>query len=161
FGSESEALFMVSISTPTTLPLTVNYATSDGTAVAGRDYTATSGTLTFNAGVTSAIIRVPILADGVVQSGLSFNLTLSNPAAATLSRAMAAGSTPDTDAASKFFVINDATSSLGGTNTTYKYLSNGTQQAPYGLSLNDLDPRGIAGNAAGTTFWVADSNKTV
>jgi hypothetical protein len=161
FGNENEALFTVTNTTPSTLALAVYYATSDGTAIAGRDYTATSGTFTFAPGVSTDTIGLPILDDGVVQSGLSFNLTLSNPVAAALSQATAAGSITDTDGASKFLVLNDATSSLGGTNTTYKYLSNGTQQAPYGLSLNDLDPRGIAANAAGTTFWVADVNKNV
>src|SRR5262249_50726176 len=161
FGPENEALFTVTNTTASTLPLTVNYATSDGTALAGRDYTATSGTLTFAPGVTSETIRVPILDDGVVQSGLSFTLTLSNPVAATLSRSQGTGAITDNDAAATFYVVNDATSSLGGTNTAYKYRTTGTQQAPFGLSLNDLDPRGVAANAAGTTFWVVDANKNV
>jgi glucose/arabinose dehydrogenase len=161
FGTENEALFTVTNTTASTLPLTVTYATSDGTAIAGRDYTATSGTFTFAPGVTTDTIRVPLLDDGVVQSGLSFNLTLSNPVAATLSRATAAGTITDTDGPSKFYVVNDATSSLGGTNTTYKYLANGTQQAPVGLNLADLDPRGVASNAAGTKQWVVDANQNV
>jgi hypothetical protein len=161
FGTENEAVFTVTSTAPSTLPLTVNYATADGTAVAGRDYTATSGTLTFAPGITSEVIRVPLLDDGIVQSGLSFTLTLSNPQAATLSRSQATGTITDSDVAAKFYVVNDSTSSLGGTNTMYKYQSSGTQQAPYGLNSNDLDPRGIATNAAGTTDWVVDNNKNV
>jgi DNA-binding beta-propeller fold protein YncE len=161
YGPENEALFTVTNTTASTLPLTVNYATADGTAVAGRDYTASSGTLTFAPGVTSETIRVPILGDGVVQSGLNFTLTLSNPQAATLSRSQAVGTITDSDAAAKFYVVNDSTPSLGGTNTAYKYQSSGTAQAPYGLSLTDLDPRGVAANAAGTTEWVVDANKNV
>jgi DNA-binding beta-propeller fold protein YncE len=161
FGTENEALFTITNTTASTLPLTVNYATADGTAVAGRDYSATNGTFTFNAGVTSDTIRVPILDDGAVQSGLTFTLTLSNPEAATLARSQGTGSITDGDTAAKFYVVNDATAALGGTNTAYKYQVAGTQQAPYGLSLNDLDPRGVAANAAGTTEWVVDANKTV
>ena len=41
--------------------VTVDYATSDGDAKAGEDYTATNGTLTIPAGQTSAVIQVPIL----------------------------------------------------------------------------------------------------
>ena len=41
--------------------MTVDYATSDGTAHAGTDYTATAGTLTFGAGETSQTITIPIL----------------------------------------------------------------------------------------------------
>jgi DNA-binding beta-propeller fold protein YncE len=161
FGTENEALFKVTSTTASTLPLTVDYATTDGTAVAGRDYVASSGTLTFAPGVTSEAIRVPLLDDGVPQSGLNFTLTLSNPIAATLARSQATGSITDSDAAAKFYVVNDATPSLGGTNTVYKYQALGTEQAPYGLSLYHLDPRGVAANAAGTTEWVVDANKNV
>jgi sugar lactone lactonase YvrE len=161
FGTENEALFTVTNATPSTLPLTVNYATADGTAVAGRDYAATSGTLTFQPGVTTATIAVPILDDGVVQSGLNFTLTLSNPEAATLGRNQATGTITESDQAAKFYVVNDATPSVGGTNTDYKYQPSGTEQAPYGLSPSDLDPRGVASNAAGTTQWVVDANRNV
>ena len=53
------------------------------------------------------------------------------------------------------------TPSLGGTNTAFKYQASGTEQAPFGLSLNDLNPMGVAANAAGTTEWVVDANKNV
>src|SRR5581483_4335869 len=43
--------------------ITVNFATSDGTAVAGTDYTATSGTLTFTAGQTTQTFSVPLKDD--------------------------------------------------------------------------------------------------
>jgi sugar lactone lactonase YvrE len=161
FGTEKEAVFTVTNTTPSTIPLTVNYATADGTALAGRDYVATSGTLTFAPGVTSETIRVPLLDDGVAQSGLAFTLTLSNPVAATLSRSQATGTITDSDAAAKFYVVNDATSSLGGTNTAYKYQASGSQQAPFSLSAADLDPRGVAANATGTKEWVVDANKNV
>jgi hypothetical protein len=117
--------------------------------------------LTFAPGVTSETIRVPLLDDGAVQSGLNFTLTLSNPQAATLSRSQGTGTITDSDAAAKFYVVNDATSSLGGTNTASKYQASGIAQAPFGLSLNDLDPRGVAANADGTTEWVVDANKDV
>jgi len=161
FGTENEALFTVTNTTPSTLPLTVKYATADGTALAGRDYTATSGTLTFAPGVTSETIRVPILDDGIAESGLSFALNLSNPEAATLSRSQATGSITDSDAAARFYVVNDSTTALGGTNTAYEYQASGTEQAPFGLSLNNLSPRGVAANATGTMEWVVDANKNV
>jgi hypothetical protein len=59
--------------------VTVNYATSDGTAQAGADYSATSGTLTFGAGVTSLQIKVPTIGNTVVNPSRTVNLTLSNP----------------------------------------------------------------------------------
>ena len=59
--------------------VTVDYATSDGTALAGSDYTATSGTLTFQDGERFKDISIPILRDSVVEGGERFFVTLSNP----------------------------------------------------------------------------------
>ncbi|HEV7394867.1 MAG TPA: Calx-beta domain-containing protein [Pyrinomonadaceae bacterium] len=58
--------------------LTIDYATIDGTATAGLDYTATSGTLTFNAGETSKIIQIPILDDAVTELDENFTVVLRN-----------------------------------------------------------------------------------
>ncbi len=54
----------------------VDYSTSDGTGIAGRDYTATSGTLDFVAGETSKTITVPILTDSIIEANESFTLRL-------------------------------------------------------------------------------------
>ena len=57
----------------------VNFATSNGSALAGIDYVSTNGTLTFPDGVTVASFTVPIIDNNVVQNPRSFNVTLSNP----------------------------------------------------------------------------------
>lgn len=59
--------------------VTVSYATSDGTATAGSDYQAASGTLTFGAGETSKTFDVTILADGAGEANETVVLTLSAP----------------------------------------------------------------------------------
>jgi hypothetical protein len=64
-------------------PVTVDYATSDGTAHAGADYTAGSGTLTFGPGDASKTFAVPVANDNVHQGSRSLNLTLSNPGGGT------------------------------------------------------------------------------
>jgi sugar lactone lactonase YvrE len=162
FGTENEALFTVSSTTASTLPLTVSYATADGSAKAGTNYTATpSGTFTFAPGITSDTIRVPILDSGSQTTSLTFTVTLSSPVAATLGQSQGTGTIAPSDQAAKFYVVNDSTPSLGGTNTDYKYQVSGAQQAPYSLSLSDLDPRGVASNAAGTKQWVVDANQNV
>jgi uncharacterized repeat protein (TIGR01451 family) len=66
----------------------VTYATSDNTATAGSDYTATSGTLSFAQGQTSKTFTVSILNDTDAEPPESLNLTLSNPTGgATLGQA--------------------------------------------------------------------------
>jgi subtilisin family serine protease len=61
------------------IPVTVDYQTSDGTAIAGSDYTATSGTLSFAAGETSKSFMIPIVNDTFDEQNKTVNLTLSNP----------------------------------------------------------------------------------
>jgi hypothetical protein len=79
------ATFTVSLVGATTLPVSVQFATMDGTALAGREYTATSGTLTFSPGQTSLPINVPILKDAVFgPASETFTLNLSNPTNATI-----------------------------------------------------------------------------
>ena len=64
--------------------VTVRYATSNGTATAGSDYTATSGTLTFAPGETSKTFSIPIINDVLVEPSETIQLTLSAPVSATL-----------------------------------------------------------------------------
>ena len=59
------------------VPVTVHYATSDGSAKAGADYSATSGTLTFPAGETAQDITVPILNAAGSSPSRSFSVSLS------------------------------------------------------------------------------------
>jgi hypothetical protein len=61
----------------------VQYATADGTAVAGKDYVATSGTLYFNPNQISATISVPVINDTVLRADRSFTVQLSDPALTT------------------------------------------------------------------------------
>ncbi|NJR44104.1 hypothetical protein HC761_01220 [bacterium] len=57
-------------------PLILSYATADGTALAGSDYTAVAGTLFFGANDSSASITVPILLDAVEEPSESFLINL-------------------------------------------------------------------------------------
>jgi hypothetical protein len=62
------------------LDVTVDYATSDGTATAPDDYVASGGTATIPAGATSVTITVPIISDTLDEADETFAVTLSNPA---------------------------------------------------------------------------------
>jgi hypothetical protein len=64
--------------------ITANYATSNGTALAGSDYLAATGTLTFTPGVTTTAFTVPIKDDALDEPDETIALALSNPVNATL-----------------------------------------------------------------------------
>jgi hypothetical protein len=82
-GAGSAALTATLSAAPATT-VTVDYATSDGTATAPADYTAISGTLTFTPGVTQTAFNIAIVDDALVENAETFSVTLSNPVSATL-----------------------------------------------------------------------------
>ncbi len=92
------ARFAVSLSAPSALPVTVSYATVDGSAQAGSDYTAVSGSLSFAAGETERTVEVPVLDDLLHEATEGFSLVLSDASGATLVRASAIGTISDDDA---------------------------------------------------------------
>ena len=75
--------------------VSVDWATSDGTAKAGLDYTAASGTLVFASGETSKTVRVAVLADEEAEGAETMGLTLSNASGAGLADAAATGTVSD------------------------------------------------------------------
>ncbi|WP_419848088.1 Ig-like domain-containing protein [Candidatus Poriferisocius sp.] len=78
-------------------PISVDYATVDGTAVAGGDFTAVSGTVTIPAEARYATVSVPLVDDSAAEGDESFTLALSNPKGAALSSASAAATVSDDD----------------------------------------------------------------
>lgn len=74
-----DANFSVRLTAPCTLPVSIDYGTSNFTAVAGADYVATSGTLVFEPGVTDLTVSVPVLGDVVDELNEQFFLVLSSP----------------------------------------------------------------------------------
>ncbi|MBL3600924.1 MAG: SCO family protein [gamma proteobacterium endosymbiont of Lamellibrachia anaximandri] len=77
--------------------VTVDYATSDGTATAPGDYTAISGTLTFLNGEASKTVTLTPINDTTWELSETFTLTLSNPVDATLGLATATVTVTDDD----------------------------------------------------------------
>jgi len=71
------ATFTVTLSAASGQTVTVNYATADGTATSGSDYTAASGTLTFTPGQTTRTLTVAVLGETVPEANETFFLNLS------------------------------------------------------------------------------------
>ena len=87
--------FRVTLAPAATVPVTVDWATADGTATAGADYTAANGTLTIAAGDTERTVVVTVLADGLAEHEETLTLTLTNPSGAELEDAQATGTIAD------------------------------------------------------------------
>jgi sugar lactone lactonase YvrE len=154
FAPSAQASFTVTLDSASASPVSVNYATADGTALAGTDFTATSGTLAFAPGVTSETINVPITTVATGGPTKTFTMNLSGASGATISDGQATGSILNRQ--TKFFVADS------GTVKTYEYGSGGTSEEITVPQLStDTAPRGVASTAAGTTVWVVDANKNV
>ena len=137
--------------------MSVNYTTSNGTATAGSDYTAASGTLTFADGETSKSISVPINNDTIVEGNETIGMTLSNPTGgATLGNQTTSVLTiQDDDVASQpgSFQFSSSTYSLaenGGTLTITVTRTGGSSGA---VSVNYATSNGVA--TAGADFTAA------
>jgi Calx-beta domain-containing protein/lectin family protein len=76
--------FTVTLSNAASQTVTVTYATANGTALAGLDYTAVSGTLIFNPGVTQQSFTVPFVRDKRTEQTEKFFVNFSNPVGAIL-----------------------------------------------------------------------------
>jgi hypothetical protein len=81
---QTDAKFTISLSLPSSQPVSVNYATADGTAKADSDYQSTSGTLQFAPGETEKTVFVPVVGDTKAEPDEYFFLVLSEAVNATL-----------------------------------------------------------------------------
>jgi outer membrane protein assembly factor BamB len=156
FGHPYPAAFTVSLSYPSVTPVTVSYATADGTATSGSDFTPISDTLTFGPGETTKTVLVPILDDTLAEPAEAFTLNLSNASGGTIARAQGTGTIYDNDS-TKFFVVNDSSSA----DQDYRYGRTGNALGNSALNTGNTAPRGAASTAAGDKVWVVDANKKV
>ena len=89
--------FQVTLNRAATGTVTVDYATTDGTATAGADYTATSDTLTFDPGDTAKTVKVTVLDDAHDEGEETLTLTLSNATGARIRDGEATGTIVNSD----------------------------------------------------------------
>ncbi|MBF4456501.1 VWA domain-containing protein, partial [Acinetobacter sp. SK-43] len=129
------ATYTVTLTGNTSLPVTVNYATANGTATSGTDYTSTSGTLTFAVGETSKTITIPILNDFKVENSENYTISLSSPTNATINTGSVTTSIIDDDFAPH--VDLDANNSAGVTGDDYRTFY--TVGGGLAVSISDID----------------------
>ena len=144
-------------------PVTVQYATSNGTAESGTDFTAASGTLTFGANETSKTVSVSTTGDSEDEEDETFALTLSSPTNATLGDATATGTIIDDDLPT--VSVSDASAPEGGAVDFTVSLSAANGQSvtvQYATSGGTAESGTDFTAASGTlTFGANETSKTV
>ena len=103
-GTDETIDFAVSLSRASSGPVAVAYATADGTATAGADYTRTSGTLTFAPGETGKTVAVPVLDDAVDEGEETFTLRLSDASGGRIADGVATGTIVNSDPLQKMWL---------------------------------------------------------
>ena len=136
--------FEVTLSVATDEAVTVQYRTEDGSATAGEDYMATSGTATIAAGDTEATVSVPTIDDNSVEEAEpeTFTLTLSDPSNAELSATMSSAQGSITDNESPTPIVADASAVEGEDvefTVTLSKSSDVAQEFPYRISIEGDD----------------------
>ena len=123
--------FTVTLDRAATATVTVNWATSDGTATAGTDYTAATGSLTFDAGDSSKTVSVTVTDDDVDEPNETFTVTLAVHSGATIEDGTATGTITDDDATPTvtLTLTPDSISETGGASTVTASLDHPSSQA--------------------------------
>ena len=119
------AVFNVTLNPAAPGPVTVQYTTTDGTAVAGADYNAVSGTLTFTAGTTTLPVTVQVVGELLDEANETFTLDLSNASGASLTDPQGLGTITDND-----------TSTISIANVTVTEGNSGTVNAVLNVTLS-------------------------
>jgi hypothetical protein len=110
----STMTFTISLDTAAAVDVTVDYTTNDGSALAGSDYTATSGTATILAGDTSTTVDVPVSDDSVFEGDESLSLDLSNEVNGVLADASGQGTITEDDPAPTITIDDPTVAENGG-----------------------------------------------
>ena len=172
-GRNAVLAFAVKLSHAAAGAVTVDWATSDQTAVAGQDYTAASGTLSFAAGETEKTVSVSVLDDVHNDPGETLTLTLSNPSGASIRDGTAKGTIRNSDAMPRAWlarfgrtvaeqVIEAMEGRMNAARTPGAEMSLAGQSIGPGAGPDDPESREAAAKLTALTGWLRgedDGNK--
>ncbi len=160
--------FTVTLSPVSGRTVTVDYSTADLTAVAPGDYTASAGTVTFNAGTVTRTISVPIVGDVTDEFDETFAVNLTNPGNATISDNQGIGTILNDEVPPTVSVDNVtvAEGDVGTTTATFTVSLSAASGKPIAVDYATADATAVAPGdyaaASGTLNFVAgQTTKTV
>lgn len=160
--------FVVSLSAPNKDPVTVNFATSNGSAIAGVDYIASSGTVTFPSNSITQNIPVTVNGDVIFENDETINLNLSNPTGATIAQGFAVGTITDDDTLA--LSIGDANVIEGALGTTaqmvFTVTLTGSSSVPVSVNyasgnISAVAPSDYLPSSGTLNFAVGETSKTI
>jgi uncharacterized repeat protein (TIGR01451 family) len=144
--------FAVTLAAPSAQTITVNYATANGTAMAGNDYISTNGVLTVPPGTTNGTITVAVIGDALIESNETFFVNLTSPVNGVLGRSQGVGT-----------ILND--DGLPGQIDHFTWSVIASLQytdAPFGVTISAVDAsNNLVTNFAGTVSLYSASNNVV
>jgi hypothetical protein len=154
YTGTSAALFTVRLSKPMSVPVSIDFATADGTAKAGSDYVSTNGTITFPPGETNRVIEVAVIGETLDEGNETFLVNLTSPVNVTLTDTQARATIVDDDDA--MISISDVSVWEGQTDQT---------NAVFTVNLSTISSRTVSvrvstanGSAIAGADYVALSN---
>ncbi|MFS8422651.1 autotransporter domain-containing protein [Xanthomonas campestris pv. incanae] len=142
------ATFTVSLSAASGQTVSVNYASADGTATAGSDYVARSGTLTFAPGTTAQGVAITVNGDTAVEPNETFSVGLSGASNASIARATGAGTILNDDVVVTVGPASLPAATAGSAYSQNLSASGGTAPYSFAVTAGAL-PAGLTLSAAG------------
>ncbi len=142
----TEFKFTVTLAVASTATVTVNYATANGTATAGSDYVARTGTLTIPAGQTSGTITVLVNGDRLGESDETFFVNLSSPTNATIADGQGAGSIVDDEPRISIGDVSAAEGNSGTTAFTFTVTLSAPSDAPVTVDFATANDTATSGS---------------
>jgi hypothetical protein len=162
----TSALVTVNLSGASNPNVTVNYRTANGTALAGSDYQATSGSLTFQKGQTTKSILIPVIGDKLPESNETFFVNLLNAKHATIADGQGVVTITDDDPTVSISNVSQVEGNLGP--TVFNFSVTLSVASPKTVTVNyaTADGSALAGSdyvaGSGTvTFAPGQMNRTV
>lgn len=147
-GAPNIARFTISLSSPLSQDVTVGYSTADGTASAGEDYTAVSGSVVIRAGSTTATVDVEIVGDQIFESNETFLLQLTSADGVEIIDGNATGFIQNDDVAPPPSIsVFDVRQTEGDSGTQFRFLVglDRVSDSSFSVQYNTSDGTALAG----------------
>jgi hypothetical protein len=164
----NSAVFTVNLSAASTQPVSVTFATANGSATAGSDYQANSGTVSFAAGETSKTITVLVNGDRLPEPNETYFVNLSNATNATIADSQGVGTIVDDEPRISISDVSKKEGKKGQTTSfTFTVTLSAAYDQPVTMSFRTVDGTATMGDGdyvakTGTlTFAPGETSKTI